>query len=101
MNKFLNLIKRGGGTGPVKPGNQRKFARWCQFLRDIFLADEVALYMKASSAYVYEGAFSLKKVLIMYDVPPWHIQVIRFTAFNARDEEDLLNEKIIYIRICY
>ena len=24
MNKFLNLIKRGGGTGPVKPGNQRK-----------------------------------------------------------------------------
>ena len=57
MNKFLNLIKRGGGTGPVKPGNQRKFARWCQFLRDIFLADEVALYNEASSAYVYEEAF--------------------------------------------
>ncbi len=61
MNKFLNLIKRGGGTGPVKPGNQHSNVRWCQFLRDIFLADEVALYMKASSAYVYEGAFSLEK----------------------------------------
>ncbi len=90
MNKFLNLIKRGGGTGPVKPGNQRKFARWCQFLRDIFLADEVALYNEASSAYVYEEAFLIKKVLMMYGVPNRHIQVIRFTAYYARDEEDLL-----------
>ena len=36
MIKYLYLIKRGGGTGPVKPGNRRKFgAKSCGASREM------------------------------------------------------------------
>ena len=61
MNKFLNLIKRGGGTGPVKPGNQHSNVRWCQFLRDIFLADEVTLVVMPLLRMCMNRLFNAKK----------------------------------------
>ncbi len=61
MNKFLNLIKRGGGTGPVKPGNQHSNVRWCQFLRDIFLADEVTLVVMPLLRMCMKRLFNAKK----------------------------------------
>jgi len=27
------LIQRGGGTGPMKPGNRLMVLEWCQFLQ--------------------------------------------------------------------
>jgi len=30
----ITLIKSGGGTGPVKPGNLSEDRKRCQFLRD-------------------------------------------------------------------
>lgn len=36
---FNTLIMRGGGTGPMKPGNQQIMPR-CQFLQNLFLRDE-------------------------------------------------------------
>ena len=61
MNKFLNLIKRGGGTGPVKPGNQHRNVKWCQFLRDIFLADEVTLLVMPLLRMCMKRLFEFKK----------------------------------------